>query len=247
MQAGLELGVRAVLTGRLSERGGRLVIGTELIDCVAGSQLWGEKYDRDFNGVLAMEAEIAQEIANKLRVRLSPDEKENLAKRGTDNVEAYKLLLKGRYYTNRWTPEGLKKGVEFLRQAIEADPAYASAYVGLGNVYALMGFFGMASPRDAFPRAKSAALKALDIDENNASAHLQLMFVALCFDWDWDEAEKQLRKAFQLAPNDATCHWAYGNWLRVIGHHQDATAAMQQAVALDPLSAPISFGLAGAY
>jgi eukaryotic-like serine/threonine-protein kinase len=247
VQAGRELGVRAVLTGRLSERAGRLVIGTELIDCTRNLQLWGEKYDRSFSDVLAMEAEIAQEIANKLRIRLSPDEKEDLAKRGTESVEAYKLLLKARYYANRWTPEGLQKGIEFLRRAIETDPAYASAYVCLGNIYALMGFFGMAAPRDAFPRAKSAALKALDIDENNAGAHLQLMFVALSFDWDWDEAEKQLGRAFQLAPNDPNCYWAYGNWLRWMGRGEDAIAPMKQAVALDPLSAPITFGLAGAY
>jgi serine/threonine protein kinase len=198
VKAGRELGVRAVLTGRLMERAGRLVIGTELIDCMKELQLWGEKYDRNFGDVLALEGEMAQEIANKLRIRLSPNEKEDIAKRATENVEAYKLVLKGRYYANRWTQEGIQKGIEFLRRAIQTDPAYASAYVGLGNIYALMGFFGTASPRDAFPRAKSAALKALEIEENTAGAHLELMFVALCFDWDWDEAEKQLRRAFQL-------------------------------------------------
>ena len=246
-QAGRELGVRDVLNGRLSERAGRLVIGTELIDCQNGSQLWGEKYDRSFSDVQAIEAEMAQEIANKLRIRLSLDEKKDLAVRGTESVEAYKLVLKARYYGDRWTPEGLQKAIEFLRQAVETDPAYSGAYAALAYIYACMGLFGMASPRDAFPKAKSAALKALKIEENSPSAHLELMYVALCFDWDWDEAEKQLQRAFQLAPNDASCYWAYGYWLRVMGRHQDAITAMEQAAALDPLSAPIRFGLAGAY
>jgi TolB-like protein len=135
LQAGRELGVRAVLTRRLGERAGRLVIGTELIDCVEGSQLWGEKYDRSLSNVLPMEAEIAQEIANMLRIRMSPDEREDLAKRGTESVEAYKLVLKARYYANRWTPEGVQKGIEFLREAIEIDPAFASAHAALGNIW----------------------------------------------------------------------------------------------------------------
>jgi serine/threonine protein kinase len=247
VHAARELGVRAVLTGRLTERAGRLAIGTELVDCTEGIQIWGEKYDRSFSDVLALEAEMAQEIVSKLRVRLSPDEQNCLAKRTTENIEAYKLALKGIYYANRWTPEGIRKGIEFLRQAIETDPAWANAHVGLGYIYLLLGFFGLSSPRDAFPKVKSAALKALEMEDNNASAHLLLAFAALCFDWDWREAEQQLDSALRIAPNHANCHWALGYWYLARGRCQDAIAAMRRAVELDPLSAALTYGLGNVY
>ncbi len=247
IQAGRELGVRLALAGRLKERAGRLAIGTELIDCADGSQLWGEKYDRGLNDLLTTEAEIAQEIANKLRIRLGFAEKEPLAEVSSGNPETHKLFLKAMYYANRWTPDGVQKSLEFLRQAIETDPAYPKAYTGLGYIYTLVGFFGMASPRDAFPKAKSAALKALEIEEDNASAHLLLGIIALFFDWDWHEAEKQLRTALRLAPNYANCHWGFGYYLLASGRCEDAIAEMKQAAALDPLSAPINYGLGAAY
>jgi serine/threonine protein kinase/tetratricopeptide (TPR) repeat protein len=247
IHAARELGVRAVLIGRLTERAGRVAIATELIDCAEGVQIWGEKYDRNFSDVLTLETEMAQEIASKLRVRLSPDEQNYLARRTTENVEAYKLALKGIYYANRWTPEGIGKGVAFLRQAIEADPAWPNAHVGLGYIHLLLGFFGLSSPRDAFPKVKSAALKALEMEDNNASAHLLLAFVALCFDWDWNEAGQQLDAALSIAPNHANCHWAVGYWHLAMGRCQDAIAAMRQAVELDPLSAVFTYGLANVY
>jgi adenylate cyclase len=247
VQAGRDLGVRAVLTGRVYERAGRLVVRAELIDCVEGVQLWGQKYDRSFMDVVAMEAEIVHEVANRVRVELSSDEREHLVQRPAGNAEAYKLFLKAMYHVNRWTPEAIQKGFEFLRQAIETDPADPRSYSGLGYIYVLLGFFGMAAPRDAFPRAKSAALKALDIEENNAGAHLLLGIVAVFFDWDWHEAEKQLRAVLDLAPNYANCHWALGYWLLATGRCEDAIAEMKHAVILDPLSAPISHGLASSY
>lgn len=247
VHAARQLGVRAVLIGRLTERAGRLAIATELVDCAEGVQIWGERYDRNFSDVLTLETEMAQEIASKLRIRLSPDEQNYLARRTTENVEAYKLALKGIYYANRWTPEGIGRGVEFLRQAIEADPAWPNAHVGLGYIYLLLGFFGLSSPRDAFPKVKSAALKALEMEENNASAHLLLAFVALCFDWDWTEAEQHLGVALRIAPNHANCHWTLGYWYLAMGRLKEAIAAMRQAVELDPLSAVITYGLGNAY
>jgi serine/threonine protein kinase/Flp pilus assembly protein TadD len=247
VQVGRELGVRTVLTGRVYERAGRLVVGAELTECAEGVQLWGQKYDRSFSDVLAVEAEIVRETTNKLRIGLSSAGKGRLAERPAANVEAYKLFLKAMHHANHWTPGQIQKGLEFLREAIETDPADARSYAGLGYIYTLLGFFGMAAPRDAFPRAKSAALRALDIEENNARAHLLLGMVALFFDWDWNEAEKQLRTSLDLAPNYANCHWALGHWFLVMGRCQHAIAEMRQAVILDPLSAPISFGLASAY
>ena len=247
LHAARELGVRAVLMGRLTERAGRLSIGTELIDCAEGLQIWGEKYDRNFSDAPALEAEMAQEIAGNLRVRLSPDERYNLARPTTENVEAYKLVLKGIYYANRWTPEGIQKGIGFLRQAIDTDPTYPNAHTGLGYIYLLLGFFGLGAPRDIFPKVKSAAFKALEMDENNASAHLLLAFVALSFDWDWSAAEQQLHTALRIAPNYANCHWTSGYLHLAMGRVEDSIAAMRQAVELDPLSAVFTYGLGNAY
>lgn len=247
VEAGRRLGVRTVLTGRLTERAGRLIIGTELIDCTENSQLWGEKYDRNFSDVFAMEADMAQEIANKLRLRLSPDEQERLTKPSTENVEAYKLYLKAMYHASKWTSEGLQKGIELSRQAIEADPVYPAPHVGLGYIYVLLGYFGWATPRGVLPRAKSAALKAIDIEADYANAHVLLAMVTLFFDWDWRQSETHLHTALRLAPNQAHCHWALGHWLLAMERYEDAIAAMKQAVDLDPLSAPMSLGLGYAY
>lgn len=247
VQAGRELSVRVVLAGRLRERAGHLVIQTELIDCASGSQVWGERYDRDSGDLLAMEVEIAQEIANKLRIRLSADERANLARSPTESLEAHKLVFKAIYYANRWTPEGIQKGIAFLRQAIETDPAYFSAYLGLGYVYLLLGFMGIAPPRDCFPKVKSAALKALEIERDDAQAHLLLGFVALCFDWDWSTAETHFLTASRLGQNYANCHWGFGYWRLATGRCQDAVAAMQRAIELDPLSAVFRYGLGNAY
>jgi len=247
VQVGRELGVRVVLTGRLTERAGRLVIGTELIDCMEGVQIWGEKYDRISSGMPALETEMAQEIASRLRIRLSPDEQTHLARPGAENPEAYKLVLKGIYYANRWTPEGVRKGIGFLREAIETDPTCANAHVGLGYIYLLLGFFGMGAPRDAFPKVKSAALKALEFEENNASAHLLLAFAALCFDWDRSEAEKHILTALEIAPNYANCHWVLGYWYLAIGRFGDTIRAMRRAIELDPLSAVFTYCLGSVY
>jgi TolB-like protein/Flp pilus assembly protein TadD len=247
IEAGRKLGVRVVLIGRLAERAGRLIIGTELIDCTEGSQLWGEKYDRSFSDVFAMESEMAEEITNKLRLRLSRDEQEHLKKQPTENVEAYKLYLKAIYHASKWTPEGLQKGIELLRAALETEPVYPAAYSGLGYIYVVLGFFGMVPAREAFPRAKSAALKALDIEAGYPDAHLLLGIVALFFDCDWQQSESHLRTALRLAPNHANCHWALGYWFLAMERYKDAITAMKQAVQLDPLSAPMSQGLGNAY
>jgi TolB-like protein/Tfp pilus assembly protein PilF len=246
-QVGRELGVRVVLAGRVSERAGRLTIGTELIDSARGSLLWGDKYDRGLDDVLAIESEMAKEIVARLRVRLTPAEGEQLFHLRTTSVEAYKLLMKALYYANQWTREGLQKGITYLRQAIDTDPSYPAAYAGLGYIYVLLGFFGMLAPRDAFPRAKSAALRILDLDDNRASAHLLLGFSALSFDWDWALAEKHIRTALNIMPSYGNSHWVLGYWLCAMGRFDEAIASMQQAVALDPLSAPTRSGLGTAY
>ena len=190
---------------------------------------------------------MAEEIANKLRLQLSVHEKGSLTKQPTHNVEAYRLYLKGTYHVSKWSQEGLRKGIEFLHQALEVEPVFPAAYSSLGFVYLLLGLFGTMPARESFPRAKSAAIKALEIEADYPNAHALLGMVALVFDWDWEQFQIHVRAAMALAPNQANCHWAlsYG-WL-ARGRYQDAITAMERATELDPLSAPMSMAMGHAY
>jgi serine/threonine protein kinase/Flp pilus assembly protein TadD len=247
IQAGRELRARAVLTGRVVERGDRLIVDAELIDIAQESQLWGEKYTRSVADIMAVQEEIASEVSKRLRLQLSDEENKRLIRRPTQNREAYHLLVKGSYYANKWTPEGLGKGLEHARQAIEADPAFVEPYALLAYVYCMLGHFGALAAADAFPKAKAAALRALEIDETSAGAHFSLAVVHLLHDWDWSGAETEIQTGLQLAPNDAAGHFAYGEWLTAMGRFEDAIVELERALDLDPLSSPISANLASAY
>jgi non-specific serine/threonine protein kinase len=247
IQAGRELRARTVLTGRVMERGDDLIVDAELVDTAHESQLWGEKFKQRLSDVLEVPEEIAGQVSKRLRLKLGNEENARLARRPTENREAYHLFLKAMYHANKWTPEGVRKGIEFARQALEADPAYAAPYVGLAYVYIMMGYLGMLAPADAFPKARAAALRALEIDETDVGARLSLGAVRLLYDWDWPGAEAEIQRGLSLAPNDAGGHYAYGIWLCAMGRCKEAILEGQQALALDPLSAPISGFLAGVY
>jgi tetratricopeptide (TPR) repeat protein len=181
---GRELGVRAVLTGRLVQRGNTLSIQTELVDVVEESQLWGEQYNRKLADILAVQEEISREISEKLRIRLSGEERKQLTKRYTDNTEAYQLYLKGRYHWNKRTQEDLKKGVEYFRQAIDMDLNYALAYAGLADFYNVLPLWTPIETKEAYPKARSAALKALEIDDTLAEAHISLAYASFRYYWE---------------------------------------------------------------
>jgi serine/threonine protein kinase/tetratricopeptide (TPR) repeat protein len=247
IQAGRELRARAILTGRVAQRGDQLIVDAELVDTARESQLWGEKYTRGLSDILAVQEEIASEVSKRLGLQLSDEENERLIRRPTQNREAYHLLVKGWYYANKWTPEGLGKGLAYTRQAIEADPAYAEPYAVLAYVYSMLGHFGTLAPADAFPKAKAAALRALEIDEAFAGVHFSLGVVRLLYDWDWSGAETEIQRGLQLAPNDAAGHFAYGEWLTAMGRFEEAIVELERALDLDPLSSPISANLASAY
>jgi serine/threonine protein kinase/tetratricopeptide (TPR) repeat protein len=247
IQAGRELRARAVLTGRVVERGDRLIVDAELIDIAQESQLWGEKYTRSLADILAVQEEIASEVSKRLQLQLSDEENKRLIRRPTQNREAYHLLVKGWYYANKWTPEGLGKGLVYTQQAIEADPAYAEPYAVLAYVYSMLGHFGTLAPADAFPKAKAAALRALEIDETFAGVHFSLAVVHLLYDLDWSGAETEIQRGLQLAPNDAGGHFVYGEWLTAMGRFEEAVVELERALDLDPLSSPISANLASAY
>lgn len=247
IQAGRELHARAVLTGRVTERGDQLIVNAELVDTAQESQLWGEKYTRSLSDILSVQTEIASEVSKRLRLQLSDEESKRLIRRPTQNREAYHLSAKGWYYANKWTPEGLSKGLVYAQQAMEADPAFVEPHAVLAYVYSLLGHFGALAPADAFPKAKAAALKALEIDETFAGVHFSLGVVHLLYDWDWAGAELEIQRGLQLAPNDASGHFAYGEWLTAMGRFEEAVVELERALDFDPLSSPISANLASAY
>jgi TolB-like protein/Tfp pilus assembly protein PilF len=237
---GRDLNVRTVLTGKLIQRGDRLVVQTELVDVVNDAQLWGGQFNRKLEDILDVQEELARQISENLRLRLTPDDEKRLTKRSTQNRDAYQLLLKAQYHSNKWTPEGLQRGMAYARQAIEADPLYAEAYVGMSAVYGLLGVFGFLPPAEAFPKAKAAALKALEIDESLADAHMVLAMVRLNYEWDWAAAEQACKRAIELNPNLAWAHSFWSDWLLIMGRHEEAMSEAHLAVELDPLSASLN-------
>jgi TolB-like protein/Tfp pilus assembly protein PilF len=240
-EVGRELKVGAVLTGRILQFGERLVIRVELVDAADGWQLWGAQFDREPSDLLALQGEIAREIAENLQLRLTGAERKQIAKRYTESPEAYRLYLKGRFHLNKRTEEGLKKGLEYFESAIETDPCYAAAYAGMADCYALLGAAGYnLPPRDAMPKAKAAAVKALEIDDALAEAHTSLAFVKFRLDWDWAGAEREFLRALELNPNYAAAHHWYAVYLSAMGQHAEAIMEIDRALDLDPLSLIIS-------
>jgi serine/threonine protein kinase/tetratricopeptide (TPR) repeat protein len=233
--AGRELNVRAVLVGRVLQRGENLVVRAELVDVADGSQLWGEQYNRALTDIFAIEEEIAREISDKLRLKLSPKEKKQLAKRHTENTEAYQLYMKGRYHWNKRTAAEIEKGVEHFRQAVEADPSYALAYAGLADSYVVLIHYSDLDGARLRARAKSAALRAVALDDSLAEAHTSLAAVGED-EWGLAGAEREFKRAIKLNPNYATAHQWYAEHLLHTGRRADALAEIRRAQQLDPLS-----------
>jgi serine/threonine protein kinase/tetratricopeptide (TPR) repeat protein len=237
-----DLGVRAVLTGRVLQRGDKLVIKVELVDAADGAQLWGEQYNRQMADIFAVEEEISKEISDKLRLKLSGEQKKQLAKRHTESAAAYQQYLKGRYHWNKRTEEGLRKGIEHFQQAIDSDPAYALAYAGLADSYNILASYNSLAPAEAFPRAKRAATAALELDPALAEAHASLAFVILGYDWDYAGAEDEFKLAIRFNAGYATAHHWYALCLAALGRWTEAAAEIKQAGELDPLSLAINTG-----
>ena len=235
-KVGRELNVRAVLTGKVVQRGDNLNIQTELVDVAGDSQLWGRQYNRKFSEIISVQEEIAKEVSEKLRLRPTGEEQKRLTKRYTENAEAHQLYLKGRYYWNRRTTETLKRGAEYFQQAIDKDPGYALAWAGLADCFGLYGAFEVLPPRDAAPKAKEAAGKALAIDDTLAEPHAALGLVKATYDWDWSEAEREFKRAIELSPNYPNAHYNYGGRLVATGRLDEAIAESKRAQEADPLS-----------
>ena len=233
---GRELNVRAVLTGRLVQSGGSLRIGTELVDVATGSQLWGAQYDCKPGDIFAVQDEISNEISGKLRLQLTRAEKKQLAKRHTEDPEAYRLYLKGRHHWNKWTEEGFNKGIEYFQQAIEKDPGYALAYAGLADSYVLLGWNSYLPPKAVFPKAKEAAMTAVRLDPDLAEAHTAFAAGLWLHDWRWEEAHAEFKRSLELGPHYPTANHWYAEYLMTMGRHAEVMARMKTGQELDPLS-----------
>jgi serine/threonine protein kinase/tetratricopeptide (TPR) repeat protein len=241
------LNVRAVLVGRLVERGENVTIQTELVDASNGQQIWGEQYNRKMSDIAAIQDEIVRDISEKLQLRLSGEQRQNLARRSTENSEAYRFYLKGRYEWNKRTPDGLKKAVDYFQQAVDADPHYALAYSGLADAYVLLSNYFVLPPQDVKPKAEAAARRAVQLDDALAEAHTSLASAVLDNDLDWTGAEREYQRAMALNPNYPTLHHWYSLYLAQLGRLDEAVKEAQRAVELDPLNMPLNQNLGDVY
>ncbi len=229
-KAGRELNVRAVLMGRVTQNGDRLNIQAELVDVARVSQLWGRQYSRPLAEIIQLQNEIARDVADTLQLG------HQQPKRSTENNEAFQAYIKGRYYWNRRTEKTLKRAVEFFQTAIDLDPAYALAYVGLADCFIVYSDYEVEAPRESGPKAIAAAEKALEIDGTLAEAHASLAFARMQYEWDWPAAERSFRKAIELDPNYATAHHWHSIYLESVGRTDQAVVAAKRAQQLDPVS-----------
>jgi eukaryotic-like serine/threonine-protein kinase len=234
--AGRALKVRALVTGRVSQRGDTLNIQAELVDVNKVSQIWGEQYTRKIADLLNLQEEISRAIAEKLRTRLTRDDESRLTKRGTGDPEAYQLYLKGRYEWSKRTDIGLKKAVAYFEQAIARDPTYALAHAGLADAYVSRAIGGFLPPAEAYPKAAAAARKAVELDDGVADAHVSLGWTSLVLDWNWRDSEQEFRRALTLDPNNAMAHCDCGVMLVQGGRFDEAIAEVRCAQELDPVS-----------
>jgi serine/threonine-protein kinase len=242
-EVGRELNVRAVMIGKVLQVGTNLIIKAELVDVEDGSHLWGEQYHRQPSDILIIQEEIAGEITQKLQLKLSGEQQKRLNKRHTDNSKAYQLYLKARYFWNKRTEEGFKKSIGYFNQAIEEDPGYALAYVGLADSYDMLGVYSISPPREALSRAKAAAEKALEIDFTLPEAHTSLAKVRMAYDWDWLASETEFKRAIDLAPTYAPAHHWYALHLMAMERFDEASTQLKLAQELEPLSLSINVSI----
>jgi TolB-like protein/Tfp pilus assembly protein PilF len=231
-----ELGVEALVMGRVVQHGDDLSVSAELVDAREDKQLWGDQYSRKIADVSSVQREIATAITGSLRMRLTSEDKARLAK-STPNPEAHQLYLRGRYLANQSTAENLLKSMEYFQQAIDKDPGYAMAYVGVADSNNMLGGgLNYRSPKETLPKAKAAAMKALELDDTLGEAHAALAYAEWFYDWDWPTAEREFKRAIELNPNSAISRQRYAECLLTRSRFDEALAELKQARELDPLS-----------
>jgi tetratricopeptide (TPR) repeat protein len=245
-QIARELNVDAVVEGTVLRSGNEVRITAQLIEASADKHLWSQSYEGELRNTLALQNDVARAIADQIRINLNPQEKAALKKVRVVNPEAFESYLKGRYFWNKRTAEGLNVALAYFNQAIGEDPTFAQAYSGLADTYALLGDwqYAVMTPKEALPKAKASAIKALELDSALGEAHNSLAFCLDGFEWDFEAAGKEFQRAIELNPNYATAHHWYAWHLGLLGRYDDALAEMRKAENLDPLSLIINSDLA---
>lgn len=239
---GRDLGVLWVLVGRVRTLENRLMVSTELVDVAHGWQIWGENYSRNADEILDVQEEIAKRITTALRIKLSVNDRQRMTKRYTENSDAYHNYLRGRYYWDKYTRQALEKAIDYFKRAIESDPAYALAYVGVSDAYFRLAT-SFLPPREALAKAKSAVIKALEIDGDLAEAHASLGMIKMRYDWDWQGAEKEFKKAIELKFGEATFHHWYAVLLDCSARFDEAREQMKVALNFNPISLQMNVSL----
>ena len=232
---GRDLGVQAVLTGQVIQHGDTVIVRIELVDVNAGDRIWGEEFSRPTSQLFALPADLASAVSDELRPRLSGQQKNRVSRYDTENAEAYRLYIRGRYFWNKRTEEASRKAIESFRQALEKDPAYALAYAGLADAYLVRRGYGFSPPDETIPRARAAAEQALRLDESIAEAHTSLAWIKT-LSFQWSDADATYKRAIELNPNYATTYHWYALHQATVGRLDDAIATIRRAQELDPLS-----------
>lgn len=241
--AGSELNVGAVITGRVSRRGDTLTIAVEMVDAFTGLRLWGERYSRPNSDIFAIQDDIAAQVKQQLGSTLGGKSGSSRRRPRAPKPAAYEAYLKGRYYWNKRSETELRRGAEFFEQAIALDPTYAAAYGGLADFHIILGWYSYVQPGDAYPRARAAANKAIELDSHLAEPHVSLGFVSLLYDWNGRESEAHFLQGIKLDPRYATGHQWYSDFLAATGRLDEAWKEMQLAKELDPLSVIINWNV----
>lgn len=245
-QIGKDLGVHAILAGRVRQSGDRLNIQVDLVDAVTGAQLWGEEFERPVTDALSIKQAIAREVTEKLRLRLSGEQQRQMVRRETNNAEAYQFYLRGRYYWNRRSADGLKKAIVEFQQAVDRDPSYALGYSGLADCYIVLEEYAGTPATETLPKAQAAVERALQIDDSLVEARTSSAYL-LHNQWRWAESDEEFRKAIALNPNYPTMHHWYSITFRPKRQFDEALREMKRAQELDPLSASIGNNVAMMY
>jgi serine/threonine-protein kinase len=230
------LNVDAMVEGSVLRSGDRVRITAQLIDAKSDRHLWAKSYERDMKEVLALQSEVARAIAGEIRVKITPQEQARLTTARPIEPEALEAYLLGRHHLDAGSPEGLPKALRYFQLALEKEPRYALAYTGIADYYSILSFYSRLSPKEAFPQAKAAVMKALEIDENLAEGHSSLAYVLAYYDWDWSGAEREFKRALELNPSYASGHHSYSRYLAARGRLEEATTEIERAQELDPLA-----------
>jgi DNA-binding winged helix-turn-helix (wHTH) protein/TolB-like protein/tetratricopeptide (TPR) repeat protein len=242
--AGRELGVDALLDGFVQKSGDKIRVTAQLLSIPDGKHLWSGQFNANFTDIFAVEDSMSRQMVEALLPNLTGEERRRVTKHYTENIEAYELYLRGRYFQDKRTAEALNKSIDYFQQATEKDPRYALAFAGLADSNVGLAVRADMPPRDSFQRAKTAAMRALEIDDTLAEAHASLANVRYWYDWDWSGAETEFKRAFELSPNYPTSHQLYASYLIVMGRQQEALSEIRQARALDPLSLTVNVHVA---